>query len=54
MPTRQFESSVNSEYSKTLAAFGVAASKFESSVNSEYSKTIASPIFDFKFSLRVV
>ena len=34
-----FESSVNSEYSKTLSLILLAFLKFESSVNSEYSKT---------------
>ena len=34
-----FESSVNSEYSKTLNASVKSVSWFESSVNSEYSKT---------------
>ncbi len=35
----QFESSVNSEYSKTVIAGGFERVRFESSVNSEYSKT---------------
>ena len=34
-----FESSVNSEYSKTKYHFLYSSSVFESSVNSEYSKT---------------
>ena len=34
-----FESSVNSEYSKTADADLLIDDKFESSVNSEYSKT---------------
>ena|GEM_PF-4868117 len=34
-----FESSVNSEYSKTLADSEKEVLEFESSVNSEYSKT---------------
>ena len=36
---RSFESSVNSEYSKTLPAQPAGTKRFESSVNSEYSKT---------------
>ena len=37
--TKEFESSVNSEYSKTPASVRRYRLKFESSVNSEYSKT---------------
>ena len=36
----QFESSVNSEYSKTQALKKGKNKQFESSVNSEYSKTV--------------
>ena len=36
----EFESSVNSEYSKTIIFNGNGTATFESSVNSEYSKTI--------------
>ena len=39
MKPLQFESSVNSEYSKTCRPAGVRYAEFESSVNSEYSKT---------------
>ena len=39
-----FESSVNSEYSKTLNLCIDIARQFESSVNSEYSKTPLSTI----------
>ena len=35
----QFESSVNSEYSKTPLKLNNHETEFESSVNSEYSKT---------------
>ena len=35
-----FESSVNSEYSKTELIPPAKPAKFESSVNSEYSKTV--------------
>ena len=35
-----FESSVNSEYSKTFIYRTIKHNTFESSVNSEYSKTI--------------
>ncbi len=38
--SNEFESSVNSEYSKTLREQLAEAKKFESSVNSEYSKTV--------------
>ena len=34
-----FESSVNSEYSKTTQLERISGERFESSVNSEYSKT---------------
>ena len=34
-----FESSVNSEYSKTYRYYDQMGKQFESSVNSEYSKT---------------
>ena len=37
--TAKFESSVNSEYSKTALLVSSATVLFESSVNSEYSKT---------------
>ena len=36
-----FESSVNSEYSKTYRYYDQMGKQFESSVNSEYSKTVA-------------
>ncbi len=39
MKELKFESSVNSEYSKTLKNHKYTAPLFESSVNSEYSKT---------------
>ena len=37
---KEFESSVNSEYSKTIFNLPSAFNQFESSVNSEYSKTV--------------
>ena len=36
----EFESSVNSEYSKTQGMHLTDVAEFESSVNSEYSKTV--------------
>ena len=39
LPSALFESSVNSEYSKTRTAALSTWNLFESSVNSEYSKT---------------
>ena len=36
----KFESSVNSEYSKTMVKYSHSFQSFESSVNSEYSKTL--------------
>ena len=39
MASHRFESSVNSEYSKTIIAYLHIGFLFESSVNSEYSKT---------------
>ena len=41
-----FESSVNSEYSKTLADSEKEVLEFESSVNSEYSKTFFNSFID--------
>ena len=50
---KTFESSVNSEYSKTAIDTIRTAGMFESSVNSEYSKTLYSQR-NFDYSLRVV
>ena len=48
-----FESSVNSEYSKTMLKVKIYTARFESSANSEYSKTEV-VVFTMEESLRVV
>ena len=50
----RFESSVNSEYSKTVYGQTDTTGTFESSVNSEYSKTLnfyKSPFLQFESSV---